>query len=159
MEHSCNSSSLLHSVAGVPYPAMGAGLVRHCAHRPSTFLLCAVCEHSFTLYVFLYLLHSVAGVPIPQGCGVGPSLRASNEHILIVRVARANGTTPHTLPLPLHTGHSSSFHAISQNIHSYRELIMNASSIRFFSACPASFTHPFTFARIHLCTSANSGEA
>jgi hypothetical protein len=59
----------------------------------------------------------------------------------------------------LHTGHSSSFHAISQNIHSYRELMRNASCIRFFSASPASWAHRSTLARIHSCTWANSGEA
>ena len=58
-----------------------------------------------------------------------------------------------------HTGHSSSFHAISQNIHSYRELITNDSSIRRFSVCPACLAHWSTFLRIHRCTSANSGEA
>ena len=35
---------------------------------------------------------------------------------------------------PPHTGHFSSFQAISQNIHSYLELIRNACSIRFFSS-------------------------
>lgn len=59
----------------------------------------------------------------------------------------------------VYTGHCSSFHAISQNIHSYRELITNASSILRFSAAPASFTHRSTLARIHSWTAANSGEA
>src|SRR5207247_9294238 len=46
---------------------------------------------------------------------------AEREH---VRVARRQA--PH--PIEFHTGHDSSFHAISQNIHAYRELLMNASS-------------------------------
>src|SRR6185295_10127973 len=58
-----------------------------------------------------------------------------------------------------HTGHFSSFHAISQNIHSYRELVTNDSSIRRFSSLPAVLAHWSTFLRIHSCTSANSGEA
>jgi len=48
-----------------------------------------------------------------------------------------------------YTGHFSSFHAISQNIHSYRELMTNASSIRRFSSFPAVFTHWSTFFLIH----------
>ena len=62
-------------------------------------------------------------------------------------------------PALSHTGHFSSFHAISQNIHSYRELITNASSIRRFSSFPAVLAHWSTFLRSHCCTSANSGEA
>jgi hypothetical protein len=59
----------------------------------------------------------------------------------------------------VHTGQVSSFHAISQNIHSYRELITNASSIRRFSSLPADLAHWSTFFLIQRCTSANSGEA
>ncbi len=59
----------------------------------------------------------------------------------------------------VHTGQVSSFHAISQNIHSYRELMTNDSSIRCFSSLPAVLAHRSTFPRIHSCTSANSGEA
>ncbi len=62
-------------------------------------------------------------------------------------------------PSPLHTGHFSSFQAISQNIHSYFELIRNACSIRFFSSCPAVRAQVSTLARIHSCTASNSGEA
>lgn len=40
-----------------------------------------------------------------------------------------------------HTGHFSSFHAMSQNIHSYRELMMKESSIRRFSSLPAALAH------------------
>ena len=40
-----------------------------------------------------------------------------------------------------YTGHFSSFHAISQNIHSYRELATNDSSIRRFSSLPAVLAH------------------
>src|SRR5437016_11491841 len=58
-----------------------------------------------------------------------------------------------------HTGHDSSFHAISQNIHSYRELLMNACSRRTFSPSVACFAHISTFPRIHSPTSANSGDA
>jgi len=58
-----------------------------------------------------------------------------------------------------YTGHFSSFHAISQNIHSYRELITNASSIRRFSSLPAVLAHWSTFFLIQRCTPANSGEA
>src|SRR2546426_1105678 len=58
-----------------------------------------------------------------------------------------------------HTGHDSSFHAISQNIHSYRELMMNACSMRAFSPSLAFFAHASTRPRIHRPTSANSGEA
>ena len=60
---------------------------------------------------------------------------------------------------PPHTGHFSSFQAISQNIHSYFELIRNACSIRFFSSCPAVLAQVSTLARIHSCTASNSGEA
>ena len=66
---------------------------------------------------------------------------------------------PSAGPLSRHTGHFSSFHAISQNIHSYRELMTNASSMRRFSSFPAVLAHWSTFLRIHCCTSANSGEA
>ena len=59
----------------------------------------------------------------------------------------------------VHTGQVSSFHAISQNIHSYRELMTNDSSIRRFSSLPAVLAHWSTFLRIQRCTSANSGEA
>ena len=58
-----------------------------------------------------------------------------------------------------HTGHFSSFQAISQNIHSYCELIKKACSIRFFSSCPAVLAQVSTLARIHSCTASNSGEA
>ena len=62
-------------------------------------------------------------------------------------------------PPSLHTGHSSSFHAISQNIHSYRELATNDSSMRRFSSLPAVLAHRSTLLLIQRCTSANSGEA
>jgi hypothetical protein len=62
------------------------------------------------------------------------------------------------LPSP-HTGHFSSFQAISQNIHSYFELMRNACSMRFFSSCPAVRAQVSTRARIHSCTASNSGEA
>ena len=58
-----------------------------------------------------------------------------------------------------HTGQVSSFQAISQNIHSYRELMTNDSSIRRFSSFPAVLAHWSTFLRIQRCTSANSGDA
>src|SRR5207244_10745711 len=61
--------------------------------------------------------------------------------------------------IQFHTGHDSSFHAISQNIHSYRELMINACSMRAFSPSLAFFAHASTFSRIHRPTSANSGEA
>jgi hypothetical protein len=110
--------------------------------------------------LFIFLLPSMDGVSyLRRERRVGPSLRAWAEHILIVRVARAHGNDAACHAPNIHTGHSSSFQAISQNIHSYRELITNASSIRFFSADPAFFAHASTFARIHRCTSANSGEA
>ena len=41
----------------------------------------------------------------------------------------------------VHTGQVSSFHAISQNIHSYRELRTNDSSIRRVSSLPAVLAH------------------
>lgn len=56
------------------------------------------------------------------------------------------------------TGHRSSRHAMSQNIHSYRELIRKASIIRAFSAVPASLASLSTRARIHWVTSANAGD-
>ena len=108
--------------------------------------------------LFISLLPSIVGALSCRERRVGPSLRAWAEHILIVRGLRAQGPARRSLP-SFHTGHSSSFQAISQNIHSYRELITNASSIRFFSADPAFFAHTSTFARIHRCTSANSGDA
>src|SRR3982751_5256677 len=37
-----------------------------------------------------------------RGWGVGPSLRASSEHILIVRPTRAHGATPQLLLFSLH---------------------------------------------------------
>ena len=40
-----------------------------------------------------------------------------------------------------YTGHFSSFQAISQNIHSYRELMTNESSMRRFSSSPAVLAH------------------
>jgi hypothetical protein len=40
-----------------------------------------------------------------------------------------------------YTGHFSSFQAISQNIHSYRELMTNELSMRAFSSSPAVFAH------------------
>ena len=51
------------------------------------------------------------------------------EGALLHRAPSASTGAP-THRLAPHTGHSSSFHAISQNIHSYRELITKASSIR-----------------------------
>jgi len=101
--------------------------------------------------------------PIPvavnsKGVWVGcPIVRASDEHCFIVRVLRAQGLPPEAPPS--YTGHSSSFHAISQNIHSYRELITNTSSIRRFSSLLAVLAHWSTFLRIQRCTSANSGDA
>src|SRR5437660_2363002 len=77
---------------------------------------------------------------------------AEREH---VRVARRQA--PH--PIEFHTGHDSSFHAISQNIHSYRELLINLCSRRTFSPSVACFAHVSTFPGIHSPTSANSGEA
>lgn len=61
--------------------------------------------------------------------------------------------------LARYTGHCSSVHAISQNIHSYRELITNASSMRRRSSAPAVSAHRSTFSRIQRWTSENSGEA
>ncbi len=58
-----------------------------------------------------------------------------------------------------YTGHFSSVHAISQNIHSYRELITKACSIRCRSSRPAVRAQRSTFSRIQRCTSANSGDA
>ena len=84
-------------------------------------------------------------LPIPvavnsKGLWVGcPIVRASDEHCFIVRVLRAQGLPP-AAP-PSYTGHFSSFHAISQNIHSYRELMMKDSSIRRFSSFPAVLAH------------------
>lgn len=60
---------------------------------------------------------------------------------------------------PPHTGHFSSFQAISQNIHSYLELMRNACSMRFFSSCPAVRAQVSILARIHSWTASNSCEA
>jgi hypothetical protein len=147
--------ALTYKYMTCPHSPGSAGLVPHCAHRPSTFLSCAVCERSFDF--ISYFLCGRCSLSQGGDC-VSLTARVHRAHSDRARCA-SKGTCSHVPALRPHTGHSSSFHAISQNIHSYRELIMNASSIRFFSACPASFTHPSTFARIHLCTSANSGEA
>ena len=40
-----------------------------------------------------------------------------------------------------YTGHFSSFHAMSQNIHSYRELMMKESSICRSASLPAVLAH------------------
>ena len=74
------------------------------------------------------------------------------EHVRVMR--RQN---PHLIGV--YTGHDSSFHAISQNIHSYRELMRNTCSSRTFSTSLARFAHASTRPRIHRPTSANSGEA
>ncbi len=62
-------------------------------------------------------------------------------------------------PSPPHTGHFSSFQAISQNIHSYFELRRNDCSIRFFSSWPAVLAQLSILARIHSWTASNSGDA
>src|SRR5437016_5191961 len=72
-------------------------------------------------------------------------------------VKAARRQDPHLIEF--HTGHDSSFHAISQNIHSYRELMINAFSMRTFSPSLAFFAHASTRPRIHRPTSSNSGEA
>ena len=84
--------------------------------------------------------------------------RGRIEGALFHRAPSASTGTP-THRLAPHTGHSSSFHAISQNIHSYLELTTNDSSIRRFSSLPAVLAHWSTFLRIQRCTSANSGDA
>jgi hypothetical protein len=70
----------------------------YCAHRTSTFLLCAFREQEgWSGGCFLVL-------PIPyflfKGGLVDPRLRASNEHILIVRVPeQEEAKAAHLLPL------------------------------------------------------------
>ena len=59
-------------------------------------------------------------------------LKCEQERDALTRVCRT--TTAYT-------GHFSSFHAMSQNIHSYRELMMKDSSIRRFSSLPAVLAH------------------
>src|SRR5947209_10469188 len=83
---------------------------------------------------------------------IGAATGKPREHVRVMR-----RQDPHLIEF--HTGHDSSFHAISQNIHSYRELMMNACSIRAFSPSLAFFAHASTFSRIHRPTSSNSGEA
>src|SRR5205807_4564887 len=72
----------------------------------------------------------------------GAATAKGSEHVRVMRRQDPR--------LNSYTGHDSSFHAISQNIHSYRELMMNACSIRAFSPSLACFAHISTFPRIHL---------
>ena len=101
-----------------------------------------------------------AGDPTPGGGAstlglLGDRTRPSGQR----RSVASSGESRPALARPNHTGHSSSFHAISQNIHSYCELITNDCSIRRFSSLPAVLAQRSTFLRIHCCTSANSGDA
>ena len=70
----------------------------YCAHRTSTFLSCAFCEQEWHLAAPLPLSPS-SPISLQEGGLVDPQLRASNEHILIVRVPRARGRPGHPLPL------------------------------------------------------------
>ena len=73
----------------------------YCAHRTSTFLSCAFCEQEWHLAAPLPLSPS-SPISLQEGGLVDPQLRASNEHILIVRVPRARGRPghpPHPPPL------------------------------------------------------------
>src|SRR3989442_5753185 len=76
---------------------------------------------------------------------------------LAMTINAARRQDPHRIEF--HTDHDSSFHAISQNIHSYRELMMNACSMRAFSPSLAFFDHASHRPRSHRPTSATSGEA
>jgi hypothetical protein len=62
----------------------------YCAHRTSTFLSCAFCEQEGHLAASSLFLPAALAHPFKGGL-VAPRLRASNEHILIVRVPRAGG--------------------------------------------------------------------
>lgn len=55
--------------------------------------------------------------------------------------ARCANTGDRRVTRPFYTGHFSSFHAMSQNIHSYRELMMKESSIRWSASLPAVLAH------------------
>lgn len=141
-----NSSSPLISlsVVGLVIRARGR-IVSNCA-RPTSV---ACFSHYFSF-------QSVAVCLLSQGEGMPHSARIGRALLHRARSASTGAPSPWRI---FYTGHSSSFHAISQNIHSYRELITNASSILRRSSLPAVFAHRSTFLRIHRWTSANSGEA
>lgn len=58
---------------------------------------------------------------------------------MVVSVPASNPSV--VTPSTSYTGHFSSRQAMSQNIHSYRELMMNESSIRRNSSFPAVLAH------------------
>jgi hypothetical protein len=120
-----------------------------CAH-PSAW-------HFFSLIPFLqpFVMRARGGM-LRVRAWTSTALSFNYDKSCVPRSASTGAPTPGEAN---YTGHSSSFHAISQNIHSYRELITNDSSIRRFSSLPAVLAHRSTFWRIHRCTSANSGEA
>ena len=75
-----------------------------------------------------------------QVAGLGQTARVQRGPSQAARCA-SNGTALLPCPSSRHTGHLSSFHAISQNIHSYLELITNDSSILRFSSLLAVLAH------------------
>ena len=86
--------------------------------------------------------------------------RSRAEARLSAVEAQRLSRTGHSIrTFPSHTGHTSSFQAISQNIHSYLELMRKAASKRSRSLSVTDFAHASTFRRIQRPTSANSGEA
>ena len=75
----------------------------YCAHRTSTVLSCAFCEQEGHLAASL---SGLSDFPLLLGGGlVDPQLRASNEHLLSVRVPRAGGRPGRPL-FPLLMGNS-----------------------------------------------------
>src|SRR2546422_7597943 len=67
---------------------------------------------------------------------------------LAMTINAARRQDPHRIEF--HTDHDSSFHAISQNIHSYRELMMNACSMRAFSPSRSEEHTSELQSRLHL---------
>ena len=155
-------------------------IVLNCAHRATTVSPWGLCEHARrscpSIRSRLLSPPNLARRDLTGGADRAPVRPQRGPHT--GRGARTDGLVsdrtrperstalcgferrePPSPGPPSHTGHFSSFHAISQNIHSYRELMTNDSSIRRFSSLPAVLAHWSTFLRIQRCTSANSGEA
>ena len=82
----------------------------------------------------LFVSPNLARRDLTGGADLGARLPAAGS---LHRAGCEDGRAGQRQDPSAHTGHFSSFHAISQNIHSYRELMTNDSSIRrfLFRAC------------------------
>jgi hypothetical protein len=76
-------------------------MVLACAHRGTTVLSWGFCEHEGPFDHSFLFSSPCSPTSLHEGGLVDPQLRASNEHILIVRVPRARGRPglPHFLSL------------------------------------------------------------